>query len=460
MRSAVLAGIDIGTTNTKVCCYDAAGRRLAGAARATGDDGTALLDSVYALLAEVAAVAGPPDAVGITSMAESGMALDDRMRPLGPLIRWNDPTGDEAVAVLAPYATDLWRRSGVNLAVKTPVARWLGLRQRQPDAWRRMRWWVNTADLVAAALTGDVVTDPTLAARTGARDIAAGEWNAEMLAFAGLDAERLPRVTTDSVPARAGEHGIPPGVPVLVAGHDHLVATHAVGVRAPGRTADSMGTAEALVTISPVPPPDDVEGSGISWNHQAGGPGYSLLSGFPDSGRLGDWFARLHPGGLDLAARARLPTGLVVEPYLRGRAAPQPDPVRRLTVSGMSEAHGAAEFAAGLLEGACFQARWVAEEQCRVAGQSVAAPTVFGGPTRNERWMQIKAAVMPDGIYRAPFADAAVLGAAMLAARSIGVELPVPEGIPQRSGPELHDAYDTIYRNDFLPRVGAEWRPT
>lgn len=105
-----------------------------------------------------------------------------------------------------------------------------------------------------------------------------------------------------------------------------------------------------------------------------------------------------------------------------------------------------------------MQARWVAEEQCRAAGQPLTAPTVFGGPTRNERWMDIKAAVMPGGIVRVPFADVAVLGAAMLAGRCIGIELPVPAGNAQRADPELHKAYDIIYRNEFLPRVRAEWR--
>lgn len=451
MQAGVLAGIDIGTTNTKVCCYAATGQRLAGAARPTGGDGATLIDTVQALLAAVSAEAGPPDAIGITSMAETGTALDDRLRPVGPLVRWDDPAGASDAAALARYGNDMWQRGGVNLAGKTPVARWLGRRRRDPAQWRRMRWWVNTADLVAAALTGQVVTDPTLAGRTGAWDIRAGAWNADMLALAGLTADRLPRVTTDPV---RGRHD----VPVLVAGHDHLVAAYAVGVAEPGRTADSMGTAEALVTISPAPPPVSVAGSGISWNYQVGGPGYALLSGFPDSGRLGDWFARLCPGGLDRAARAQLPTGLVVEPYLRGRAAPQPDPRRRLAVSGLSEAHGPAELAAGLLEGACYQARWVAEEQCRAAGQPLGVLTVFGGPTRNEQWMRIKAAIMPDGIARAPFADAAVLGAAMLAGRHIGVELPVPAGIAQHAPAALHEAYETIYRTEFLPRVTSERR--
>ncbi|MEK8169346.1 hypothetical protein NKH77_04720 [Streptomyces sp. M19] len=52
----------------------------------------------------------------------------------------------------------------------------------------------------------------------------------------------------------------------MIAGHDHLVGAWAAGVREAGEAADSMGTAEAVLTVGDAPP--DVPAAareGMSW---------------------------------------------------------------------------------------------------------------------------------------------------------------------------------------------------
>jgi len=289
-HSTLLVGIDVGSTNRKVGVYTSAGERVAHLSRPTGDDCGELVRGVLDDLAACVERAGAaPAAVGITSMAESGVALDGAMRPLHPLLRWDDPRGeDEARQIDREVGRDvLFRRTGVRLAAKTPLARWLWLRRNRPGVLDAMRTWVSVADLIATVLGGAPVTDPTLAGRTGALNQHTGHYDEDLLRVTGVRPDQLPRVGAAAMPTAMA--GLPAGTPVVVAGHDHLVAAYAAGAREPGATVDSLGTAEAVVTVSRTPPDAERVDTGLSWNRHADGRHWVLVSGFPGSGRLIGW---------------------------------------------------------------------------------------------------------------------------------------------------------------------------
>jgi xylulokinase len=452
-HSTLLAGIDVGSTNCKVGVYTPAGERVAHLSRSSGVDGAELVRGVLEDLAACVERAGAaPAAVGITSMAESGVALDSALRPLHPLLRWDDPHGEDEARLIDHEVgrTTLFQRTGVRLAAKTPLARWLWLRRNRPGVLESMRTWVSAADLVATVLSGAPVTDRTLAGRTGALNQHTGRYDEDLLRVSGVRPGQLPRVT-DGVAATmpAAMAGLPAGTPVVVAGHDHLVAAFAAGARKPGATVDSLGTAEAVVTVSRTPPDAEQVETGLSWNRHVGGRHWVLVSGFPGCGRLISWASeRLLGVGPDafeeLVREVRRPTGIVVEPYLDGRGAPAPDPGRGLTLRGVTAAHGPAELAVAVLEGACFHVRWMAEAQA--ARECV----VLGGPSRNDSWMRIKAEVMPGPVRRCTVADAAGAGAALLAGAAIDVdpaELPTIE-LPR--APDRAVRYQRIYTDVFL----------
>jgi xylulokinase len=469
----LLAGVDVGTTHTKVGLWTADGTVVALQRRSTVDDAEELVTAVLEAVAEVVAGTGgdPPVAVGVASMAETGVALDAALRPLHPLLRWDDPRAAADAEALAGELgrAEVFAATGVSLAARTPLARWRWLCRTAPDLLRRTRTWVSAADLVVAALTGEPVTDPTLAGRTGGYRQDGAGYDPDLLAAAGLRPDQLPRVAPAGEPAgtvtapAARATGLAAGTPVLVAGHDHLVAAHAAGVREPGQIADSLGTAEAVVTVSDRPPPADAVHTGLSWNRSADGAAYCLVSGLPAAGRLLDWCCAAlldRPGDYaafaDLVATARSrPTGIVVEPYPHGRAAPAPDPDRRLAVHGVTAAHTRADLALAVLEGACYHARWMAEAQAAHAGgQPVRELTVLGGPTRSAAWMAVKAAVTPAPVRVATTADAACAGAALRAGAVVGLDPPPLPATPVPATAADTTAYDRVYRQ-FLDKAGA-----
>jgi xylulokinase len=475
----VLAGLDVGSTSTKAVLCTPQGHVLGSASRPTplGEhDAPQLLAHALAALTEAATAAGrTPDAVGVTGMAETGVPLDAQGHPAGPLLPWTDPRGaDQAAALAGSVGTGpLHAATGVRPSAKAPLAKWRLLREKRPDVLRRMHAWAGAADLVVHALTGRLVTDPTLAQRTMAYDVHRGDWSEELTALAGLTPAHLPDVRPSGAPAGTvtadGARRAPvlrPGTPVAVAGHDHPVGAWAAGVRTAGAAADSMGTAEAVLTLTDAPPdPAAALARGMGFGRHVDGAHWYVLAGTGSCGALVEWCAGLLglPGGPQRPARfgALLeeagpgPTGIVVEPYLRGRAAPAPDPDRTVTVHGLRAEDGPARLALAVVEATAYQARWMTEAQAELTGRTPHRVVLLGGPVAQPRWPRVKAAVSPwaTALLRQPLAPA--VGAALLAGAGAGLcpsaALPTEEA--HGTGQEDAVAYDAVHRHHFLPRV-------
>lgn len=517
-RQPLLAGIDIGSTHCKALLCTPTGTVVARAQRATPrnadavtHDAEELTGAALGALTDCVRTAGrAPDSVGLTGMAETGVPLDRHGAPLGPVLAWSDPApAAHAERLKRMYgAAELHARTGVLPSAKVPLARWCWLREHHPGRLSRMRQWAGAADLVARALTGRVGTDTTFAQRTMAWEhgpgTGQGRWNAELLAEAGLTPAHMPHVHAPGRPvgavtrAVARSLGLRAGAQVVVAGHDHLVGAWVAGARRTGRAADSMGTAEALLTVSDAPPDQAAAAAeGMSWGRHADGDHWVTIAGMSSSGALVEWFCDrfLHlPDGRDdlngrtgqgnyeetedpsqgeVSARYRdfarlvdrggegkdrlpgLPTGITVEPYLHGRGAPQPDPAARLAVHGMASRHGPADLALALLEGAAYQARWMADVQAELAGATPETVTLLGGSTRQRTWTALKAAVTPWTTEVCAEPEAPCLGAAAWGGAALGLD---PCGIRPPStalhvGGPAATAHRAAYRERFLPRV-------
>jgi xylulokinase len=248
-------------------------------------------------------------------------------------------------------------------------------------------------------------------------------FDVELLAEVGLRPERLPTVLAPGeIAGRTGDPMLPPGIPVVIAGHDHAVGAYACGVREPGDVADSVGTAEAVMTVvAGHPDPVPVGRAGMSVVITASGRYRAVLAGSSGAGATVAWWQQ-HEGDVTAASGDR-PTGVLVLPYLTGRQAPAPDPDARLRVVGRTAAHGPAELAKALLEGLSLQTRWMLTEQARLAGGDP-APTVylFGGPVAaNPQWARIKARVLPGPLRLVAEREPVAAGAAVLAAARTGL---------------------------------------
>jgi xylulokinase len=449
-------GIDVGSSNCKVvvieiaadgsaselmirrCPTPAGGERLrADVIRMVGE----LLDRTNA----------PVEAVGIASMGETGVPLDEDGTALGDLIRWDTASGRNGRGLVEAFGERaLFERTGVPVAAKSSLAMWWTLNREDRDRWDAMRSWAGAAELIALELTGSLMTDHTLAARTMAYRLPdaasppASVFDDELLAAVGVRSHQLAqihgpdssgaRVTTDA----SARTGLAVGTPVVVAGHDHAVGAWAADVRRPGDAADSVGTAEALIRVA-APGVDRMaaKAQGMSIARTVDGDQESLLAGHPSAGALVDWLFTAPFRGADrsrtawaAAAQGADPSEKLVMPYPRGRQSPAPDADARFRVSDRSghdvlldESPEAA--LRSVLQGLCLHIRWADAAQTVIVGAPATGVTVLGGPGGGDpAWWELKKAIMPVRLNRLDCAEPVAAGAALLAAIRAGVAAP------------------------------------
>jgi sugar (pentulose or hexulose) kinase len=296
--STAFAGLDVGTTSSKAVVYGADGTVLGTARVATTWDGgphgtqtdaETLCRSAFDALSAAAEAAGVPiRAVGITSMGESGVLVDERERPLAPVIAWHDDRDRDEVADLAATigAEDFGGIAGKPLRGQFSLTKHRWLRRHVP-ASREATTRFDVGGWVVRRLGGDAVLELSLAGRTGWLDVAACDWWDAALDWSGATRALMPPLVRAGEPVGAvasdAVHPLLRGAVLTLAGHDHQAS--ALGARATGQghELDSSGTAEALVrTIAPVPIRSDVArlaAAGITTDPSIEPGHWSLLGG-------------------------------------------------------------------------------------------------------------------------------------------------------------------------------------
>lgn len=435
--SPLIAGLDVGTTNTKASVFEPSGRVVSSARGRTPMDeprpgwhehDAAELWSVAGetLRAALGRLRSPARVVGVAvaSMAESGVPLDAAGRPVGPVIAWFDRR-------TRPQAERLRRRLGAERLREVTGLRpqpiyglyklmWLA--EHRPEAYARTRAWANVADYLAFRLSGELATDASLASRTGALELASLRWSEPVLEAAGVPASLLPEptwagtalggVTEDAAAAT----DLAPGTTVAAGGHDHVCGALAAGVVDEGRVLDSIGTAESILT--PVPrarsaPPGCGYGAHVVRDR------WYVAGGVHAAGASVQWVLDLVGGDPDrlLAQAEDAPPGAGGArflPHLRSRDG---EVVPRGALVGLTPGTGRPEVVRAVLEGLAFAFREILE----TVGAQSAEVRAIGGGTRNRLLMQLKATTLGRALVRVELAEATSLGAALLSGVGAGL---------------------------------------
>ncbi|MET4637979.1 FGGY-family carbohydrate kinase [Mycetocola sp. 2940] len=337
--------------------------------------------------------------------------------------------------------------------------------------------WAGAADFVAFVLTGSLATDHTLAGRTMAHRLppAGGELGQEfdddLLALAGLTAERLPRILRPGdpvgslTPEVAEATGLAPGTRVHIAGHDHAVAAWAAGIREDGDAADSLGTTEALVRVSRNPIDRRAAlTEGMSVTRTVTGRHESLVAGAAGGAMIARWIVAHPEKDADVLFRALEPEGpgeAFVLPYPRGRQTPRPDPMARDRLVGTPET--AAGHLRAVLVGLCLQLRWMEETQNQILGSAPARLTVVGGTAaHNAAWNRLKSRLVDGplavvGAHEPVASGAALFAAVQCSAAPADAVLPAAPlpSHPHRRADDLYRAFVDAATQPALSSAGS-----
>lgn len=489
-------GIDVGSTNVKVALVDDQGGLHGSASRGlvTAVDGDVAtqdpLDLVEAVLDAVAevVVSYPPAAdalgsIGVCSQYSSIVGVDEACRPTTALIMYMDQRGaDHCWAIMErhPQAFDKWmEHHGIPpIGAGLSLAHLLALQLDQPELHASTSRYVEVMDLVNAALTGRVVaTQATMFASQlcDNRSLGTTEYDPELLAMSGVDADHLPQlIALDEpvgrlAPGIADRLGLSGEVVVQAAMNDTHAGAFATGVFSAEATGLMMGTTAVILEeldhpasdlkreVVTMPTPLEDQYLVMAENGLAGRPVAHVLGALlptPGTDTRRDPFGEIaHALGESRPGAG----GLLFLPWLAGSLSPSSDPQMRGGYLGMSLATTRADMVRATLEGTARNLRWLLPAVEDMTGTPVAEFTFGGGAARSTGWAQCLADVLgrPVSILEAPeLAAARAVAMVGLGRRRgdsmVGMELPTATRLePDPSATAVHDEIQGTFEEAF-----------
>lgn len=429
MNSQVIVGVDFGSSRIKAAAYDDSGALIALEAvdtpvhhRSDGDDFPVLdlLSAAHHAISELHA--GPIAGIGMTSMGEVGTVVTSAGLASLDFPSWYDSRGAEVIARLERRwgRTYLRNLTGRHTRIASTVAK---LAHAHTDTAVPSGTFVGLCGALAHQLTGRVWQEGSLAATSGVLDLlrrayAPQIWDAAGLRHIDLAPVCPPAHSNPSTTALARSLGLIDGAAVVIAGHDHPVASVGAGVRS-GEVSDSMGTGEAI--IAPLPSNPALTPAALA-GHLDRDPDLSFELWPADGSLLAVW-ERMRPG---LAMRTFLENSGSSRAMLDDGAAP-PGPSVTFSGSDLSALQAGRRvesrydaLAWGELIDAYVLLANEGEQLVRAISGASGATVLTGGGLRSRRWRQAKIELGPDRLEVSTVTEAATRGCAAIAGTALG----------------------------------------
>lgn len=435
--------IDIGTTSVKLSMFAADASLVASARHATPTQRDAAgeiydLDILHQLVTNFFRGLTPSERnaverISITGVGESGGLVRPNISPVSPMILWHDHRGAHHLDRLTSEDRSLiYRVTGLPANGNYGISKAAWAQEHASCATDAV--WLNVAEYIAATMTGERWAEPSLASRTMALDLTSGSWSEEVCALFEVESSLFPSVrpARDGVPMTdefAAAVGLPEGVRVHVAGHDHMVGAVGAELR-PGELLNSTGTTEGLLFLTERPLLGaEAEGAKLANGLDCAGEGYTAFASIPTGGsafatlqrmvgmdaeRLGacldSLYERYLAGAVDLG---RLP---IVVPTFRGSPPPNKDRRARGLIAGLSDDTTSEEIVLGCFLGLVQQFSEVFE----LFGMEAEQIKVIGPASGNALWLQLKADFLGAPLTASRFPEVVSRGAQALASRAAG----------------------------------------
>jgi gluconokinase len=419
-----ILAVDIGTSSVRAVVHDERGRPVAGETAQTsyepthGHDGRAdfdpdeLYDATAAVVAKAVWSRAEIGAVAVSCFWHALTALDERGRPVMPLITWRDTrsaaAADELARRVDPDAVH--RRTGCFLHASFWPAKLAWLRSEHPETFARAARFVSFPDYVYGRLLGSTATSLSMASATGLLDQRAGTWDDELLDVLGLEPSQLPVVSDEPV-----EHEGRSWFPAL---GDGACSNVGAGCTTPERAALMIGTSGALRTLhaaAGAEPRDRLFLYRLDAERVVEGGALS------DGGNLFAWLdATLRvTGSRGLATRDPGANGLTFLTVLGGERSPNWNARARGALAGMSFDTTAEDVLQAAFEGVAFRFAEVAELMPEVR-EVVAAGRAL---VVDADWVQILADVLERPVSVSGVAESSARGAAVAVLERLGNEV-------------------------------------
>jgi xylulokinase len=458
-------GIDVGGTSAKAGVVDRQGRLLAIAHRPyhphlTPEGYVEIpIETIHAAAGEAVAAAVRESsahilAMSISSQGQTFVSLNERDEPLHSAIVWYDARASTQADRLSQALQSVNLHEplpSVDPTATGPKIMWL--REHFPAVMSHASRYLLLPDYLAYVLTGNAATDPTTASSTGLYAEDTADYCSAALDAAGVTKAQISEIRMTGQPIghihreKAAEWQLTPETLVVTGTNDQYAGALGAGNCRPGIVSVTTGTCLALVTLTEHLPhlmPAGLFGGRFPI------PRYHYVLAFSKTaGVILEWFNReLSPGkslrDLDQIASS-VPIGsggVIMLPHFDGMISPVPNPDARGAFLNLSLHHTRADMYHAILESLGFSLY----ENLQLLQESRLNTGVvrsIGGGAKSDCWLQITADITGLPIERPVVTEAAVVGAAMIAAVGSGAFA------------TLEECSEAFYRKDreFAPRA-------
>ena len=198
-------------------------------------------------------------AIAITSQREGVVFLDKNRQVLyaGPNFDGRAWKGGEHLASV--HGKKIYFNSGTYPPLYGIPARLLWFKENQPQVFAKIEATLTLGDWIAFALTGEKLTEPSLAAGTALLDMHTRQWSEELARMADMPPDWLPPVFDSGTHARKLLPDIAKRlnldeIPIILAGGDTQCAMLGMGLTSPGEFGCIAGTTSPvqLITAEPI----------------------------------------------------------------------------------------------------------------------------------------------------------------------------------------------------------------
>jgi xylulokinase len=483
-RAAYL-GADLGTSGLKLAligvdgtlldeaeaAYDVRTPRPGHAETDPADWARALLDAATALFGRAPREqARAVVSIGVTGQMHGIVLIAHDGKPVRPAVLWPDQRAASSLDAWRALPESVRERLGNPLAagMAGPILSWL--RQHEPRSIAATAAVMSPKDWLRGLLTSEPTNDPVTehsdASATLLWDVVSDTWSTEAVQLAGITDAELPEVVPSDAlvgttpfgsgrPRSGGPWGS--GVPVVAGGADTACALAALQVAAASTTAPEPAAPAArsdlLVVnvgtgIQILRPAVQPSAAATPLTHQYADTegGWYRMQAIQNGGLALSWVqAVLGVGWDELVRLARSgsagSSGAVFVPFLTGERGAVAPLTSTASWRGLTPAVGPAELARAAFEGLAFTIRRGIDS---LGGHS--GPVLLSGGGSRDPWVrQLIADVVGLPMRHVRLRSASAVGAAVLAARGVGEQLPVPATITNLD-PSPDEALESAYR--------------
>ena len=474
------AGLDIGTSSTKVLLIDRAGTPTLTTSRSyplhNPEPGFAEQDPevifhavLFALKEAVDKI--PPEIVlggiGISSAMHSFLMVDQEGKPLTPMITWADTRSSSIAAQLKddPLGIDIYRHTGTPIHSMSPLCKAAWFNTHFPELLGSAHKVLSIKEYVTWKMFNQYLVDHSIASATGLFDIRNCCWYQPAITYCGLREDQLsvPVPTTHILQGInreiALQLGIESDVPFVIGASDGCLANLGVGVVSNDEAALTIGTSGAIRVTTPKPITDPER---RLFTYILDQNRYVIGGSINNGAIVLEWF-RTHLIQHENAMQSRsieqlleqtrpIPAGsegLICLPYLLGERAPHWNGYDKGVFFGVQYHHTGPHFLKAIIEGVSLTLLQIAkaiQELC----DPIRIIKVSGGFARSPEWLQILADVFQKELVVNTTYEASATGAALLVMEAIGIGEPFRKKgtvSPTHVYPDssLHSVYQEAY---------------